>query len=61
MTYAKPSEATIVYPIQDGSSWQGIPTILFFIANMEGNRIASRPHESMLCIDFMIKKSGVFY
>ena len=32
--------------------------ILFFIAYIEGNKIASNPHESMLCIDFMIKKSA---
>jgi len=35
--------------------------ILFFIANIEGSKIASNPHESMLCIGFMIKKYGVLY
>ena len=35
--------------------------ILFFIANIEGSKIASNPHEYMLCIDFMIKKYGVLY
>jgi hypothetical protein len=35
--------------------------ILFFIANIEGSKIASNPHESMFGIDFMIKKYGVLY
>tara|TARA_Y100000588_G_scaffold344359_1_gene390543 strand:+ start:413 stop:556 length:144 start_codon:yes stop_codon:yes gene_type:complete len=44
--------------MHERSSWQGVPTILFFIANIEGSNIASKLQESMLCIDFIIKKSG---
>jgi len=45
--------------MHDGSSYQGVPTILFFIANIEGSSIASIPHVSMFFIDFIIKKSSV--
>jgi len=34
---------------------------LFFIANIDGSSIASRPQESMLYIDFIIKKSGATF
>jgi len=34
--------------------------ILFFIANIDGSKIASNPHESIFGISFIIKKFGGF-